>query len=94
MAREFTKLGYYLGIGGVCTYKNAKNIVNVIENIDLAYILLETDSPYLTPEQYRKEKNSSCFIPIIAKKIAEIKNVSLLKVVEITGKNANKCFKF
>ena len=94
MAREFTKLGYYLGIGGVCTYKNAKNIVNVIENIDLAYILLETDSPYLTPEPYRKEKNSSCFIPIIAKKIAEIKNVSLLKVVEITGKNANKCFKF
>ena len=65
-----------------------------IENIDLAYILLETDSPYLTPEPYRKEKNSSCFIPIIAKKIAEIKNISLSKVVEITGKNANKCFKF
>ncbi len=53
MAKEFIKCGYYIGVGGVVTYKNAKNLINVIENIGLEYILLETDSPYLTPEPYR-----------------------------------------
>ena len=92
MALEFIKLGYYLGIGGVCTYKNAKNLVNVIGNVDLAYILLETDSPYLTPEPYRMKQNSSCYIPIIAKKIADIKGVSLEEVRDTTTKNACNCF--
>ena len=92
MARKFTKIGFMIGIGGVCTYKNAKNIVDVIENIPLEYILLETDAPYLTPEPYRGNKNSSKYLPIIANKIAEIKNVSLSKVVEITGKNASRMF--
>lgn len=92
MAQEFAKIGFMIGIGGVCTYKNAKNIVNVIENIPLEYILLETDAPYLTPEPYRGSKNSSKYLPIIATKIAEIKNVSLSKVVEITGKNASRMF--
>lgn len=92
MAKKFVELGYLLGIGGVCTYKNAKNIKNVIENINLEYILLETDSPYLTPEPFRGEKNSSKYIPIIAKKVAEIKCISEEEVALITGKNANKCF--
>ena len=92
MAREFIKIGFMIGIGGVCTYKNAKNIIDVIENIPLEYILLETDAPYLTPEPYRGNKNSSKYLPIIANKIAEIKNVSLSKVVEITGKNASRMF--
>ena len=91
-ARELTTVGFMIGIGGVCTYKNAKNIVNVIEDIPLEYILLETDAPYLTPEPYRGSKNSSKYLPIIATKIAEIKNVSLSEVVEITGKNASKMF--
>ena len=92
MAREFIKIGFMIGIGGVCTYKNAKNIIDVIENIPLEYILLETDAPYLTPEPYRGNKNSSKYLPIIANKIAQIKNVSLSKVVEITGKNASRMF--
>ena len=92
MAQEFAKIGFMIGIGGVCTYKNAKNIVNVIENIPLEYILLETDAPYLTPEPDMGSKNSSKYLPIIATKIAEIKNVSLSKVVEITGKNASRMF--
>lgn len=94
MAREFIKLGYLIGVGGVVTFKNAKNIINVIENIDLEYILLETDSPYLTPEPYRKYKNDSSYIPIIAKKIAEIKGVSLEVVEKTTNDNAEGLFDF
>lgn len=92
MARMFIRLGYLIGVGGVVTYKNAKNIVNVIKNIDLEYILLETDAPYLTPEPYRGNKNDSSYIPIIAKKIAEIKNIDQ-KLVEKTT-NDNSCWLF
>ena len=92
MAREFIKLGYLIGVGGVVTYKNAKNIVDVINNIDLEYILLETDAPYLTPEPFRKNKNDSSYIPIIAKKIADIKGVSLSMVEKTTSDNANRLF--
>ena len=66
MAKEYIKLGYFLGIGGVVTYKNAKNIVDVIENVDLEHILLETDSPYLTPEPYRGVKNDSSNVYLVA----------------------------
>ena len=92
MALDFIKLGYYIGVGGVCTYKNAKNLVNVIENVDLAYILLETDSPYLTPEPYRMKQNSSCYVPLIANRIADIKRVNLEEVGKVTTENANRCF--
>ena len=94
MADRFIKLGYMLGIGGVVTYKNAKNIVNVIENIDLEYILLETDSPYLTPEPYRKNKNDSSYIPLIASKIAEIKKENLEVIGKTTSDNADRLFDF
>ena len=94
MAREFIKLGFYIGIGGVCTFKNAKNIVNVIENISLSYILLETDSPYLTPEPFRGQVNSPAKIPIIAKRVSEIKGVALLEVSSVTTKNAESIFDF
>lgn len=94
MAREFTKLGFFLGFGGVITYKNAKNIINVIKNINLEYILLETDSPYLTPEPYRKNKNDSSYIPVIASKIAEIKEVDLEVIEKTTNDNASSLFDF
>lgn len=94
MAREFIKCGYLIGVGGVVTYKNAKNIVNVIKEIGLEYILLETDSPYLTPEPHRKEKNDSSFIPLIARKIAEIKEVDVDTVEKITSDNAIRLFDF
>ena len=94
MAREFIKLGYLIGVGGVVTYKNAKNIINVIKNIDLEYILLETDSPYLTPEPYRGKKNDSSYIPLIAKKIAEIKEIDLEVIEKTTNENANRLFDF
>lgn len=92
MAKAFIKLGYMIGVGGVVTYKNAKNIVNVIKNVSLEYILLETDSPYLTPESKRGEKNSPCNIPLIAQKIADIKEVDVSLVAKTTGDNARRLF--
>ena len=94
MAREFIKLGYMIGVGGVVTYRNAKNIVDVIKNIDMEYILLETDSPYLAPEPYRGKVNTSCNIPIIANKIALIKDIDINEVANITSGNAERLFDF
>ena len=94
MAREFIKIGYLIGVGGVVTFQNAKNIVNVLKNIDLEYILLETDSPYLTPEPDRGKQNDSSYIPIIAKKIAEIKETNVDEVKVVTGNNARRLFDF
>lgn len=94
MAREFIKLGYYIGIGGISTFKNASNIINVIKNIDLEYIVLETDSPYLTPEPYRKYKNESMYIPLISKKISEIKEVEEELVMSTTTDSARRIFDF
>ena len=94
MAREFVKIGFYIGVGGVCTYKNAKNIIDVIKEIPLAYILLETDSPYLSPEPFRGQVNTPENIPIIAKKISEIKEIDIKDVVNETTENANTLFDF
>lgn len=94
MAQEFIKLGYMIGVGGVVTFKNAKNIKEVVKSVPLAYILLETDSPYLTPEPYRGEVNSSKNIPLIANKIAELKEVSNIDVSRVTNDNAERIFDF
>ncbi len=91
MAREFIKLGYKLGIGGVLTFKNSK-LYEVIEKIDLEDIVLETDSPYLTPEPYRGKQNNPSNVYYVAKKIAEIKNVSIDTVIKITTSNATMLF--
>ena len=94
MARKFINLGYYLGIGGVCTFKNAKNIVSVIKDIDLTYLLLETDSPYLAPVPFRGQTNTPANIPLIVDKIGEIKNVSSTLVKKVTTDNAITLFDF
>lgn len=93
MAKEFIKLGFKIGIDGPITYKNNKKGVEVVKNIDLKDILLETDSPYLSPEPNRGKQNSPLNLIYIAKKIAEIKNVSVEKVIDITTNNAKELFK-
>ena len=90
MARDFNKIGFLLGIGGICTFKNARRLIDVIENIPLEYIVLETDSPYLTPEPYRGKKNEPSFIPLIAAKIAQIKNVDINIVKDVTTSNVSR----
>ena len=92
MARVFTKLGICLGVGGVCTYNNAKSIIEVIKNINLEYILLETDAPYLTPVPYRKYANSPKYLGVIANKIADVKGISYDEVIRTTTANAGRIF--
>lgn len=93
MAREFIKLGYYLGIGGVVTFSNSK-LFEVVEEVGLSSILLETDSPYLAPVPYRGKINESKNIPIIAERIANILSVSSEEVARVTTENACSLFDF
>lgn len=92
MAREFIKLGVMLGIGGVLTFKNSKKLVEVVEEIPLEYLLLETDSPYLSPEPFRGKTNKPSNVRIVAEKIAEIKNISVEEVINATSMNAKRMF--
>jgi TatD DNase family protein len=85
------RLGFMLGIGGVLTYKNSI-LPEVIQKISLDHILLETDAPYLAPVPYRGQRNESAYIPDIAKMIAEIKNITVEEVAEITTQNTIKMF--
>lgn len=91
MAREYIKLGYKLGIGGVLTFKNSK-LYEVIEKIDLKDIVLETDSPFLSPEPFRGKKNKPCNVLYVAKRIAEIKNISVEEVINTTTTTAKQIF--
>ena len=92
MAREYVKMGYYIGIGGVVTFKNAKKLVNVVKEIPLTSIVLETDCPYLAPVPYRGKRNSSFYLPYVAEKIAEIKGVSIEEVVRQTEENSRMLY--
>lgn len=90
-ARTYISMGYKLGIGGVVTFSNS-NLGSVVKEIGLDHIVLETDSPYLTPVPYRGKQNSSKYIPLIAKKISEVCDVSVEEVASITTNNARQLF--
>ena len=92
MAREYLNMDFYFGIGGVITFKNAKKLKEAVEYIPIDKILLETDSPYLSPEPHRGERNSSLNLPYVAKEIAAIKGLSYEEVVERTEENARRLF--
>ena len=91
MAQLFIKLGYKLGIGGVVTFKNSK-LYELIEKIDIENILIETDSPYLSPEPFRGKKNIPSNVYYVAEKIANIKGEKVDKIIEKTCKNAIQIF--
>jgi TatD DNase family protein len=92
MAKEFQKLNLIFGISGPVTYKNAHKLRETVKNISLDNLIVETDCPYLTPVPYRGKRNEPAFVELIAKKIAEIKGISLEEVKEITTKNCEKLF--
>lgn len=92
LAKTFLDMGFYFGIGGVITFKNARKLVETVEYLPLDRIVLETDSPYLAPEPYRGKRNSSLYIPYVAKKIAGIKNISVDDVYAATWENAMKLY--
>jgi TatD DNase family protein len=90
-AERIVKAGFYLGLGGVSTFKNA-GMDKVIPHLDSNRIVLETDSPYLAPVPHRGKRNEPSFIPIIASKVAELKQLSLEEVQRITSQNAASLF--
>jgi TatD DNase family protein len=90
-AKEIISLGLYLGIGGVVTYKKG-TLPDVIKEIPLSSIVLETDAPYLAPVPYRGKRNESSYIPLIAARIGEIKNVLVDEVAIVTTENARSIF--
>ncbi|MDR2511087.1 MAG: TatD family hydrolase [Bacteroidales bacterium] len=92
-AKKVVEMGFYIGIGGVVTFKK-NQLVDVVKEIDLQYILLETDAPFLAPVPYRGQRNESSYIPIIAQKVAEIKGICIEEVTKITTSNSENCFKF
>lgn len=83
---------FYLGIGGVLTFKNAKKLVEVVENIPLDRLILETDCPYMTPTPFRGKRNEPIYVTYVAQKIAELKGVSYEEVVRITNENTKKAY--
>jgi TatD DNase family protein len=90
-AERITKLGFYMGIGGVVTFKNGGLDV-VIPEIDLDKIILETDSPYLAPVPHRGKRNEPSYIPLVAQRVAELKRCHVEEIQEITTRNALKLF--
>lgn len=92
VARELLKLGWYLGVDGPITYKNAKKGIEVIREVPLDRLLLETDSPYLTPHPYRGRRNEPGLVRLVAEKVAELREVSLRELADQTTKNAKEIY--
>lgn len=92
MAREYVKLGYYLGIGGVVTFKNSKTLKNVVREIPLSHLVLETDCPYLAPTPHRGKRNTSAYLPYVAEEIARQKGITPQEVEEATWNNAMQLY--
>lgn len=90
-AKRICELGGYLGIGGVVTYKKT-NLPDILREIPLSHVVLETDAPYLAPVPYRGKPNESTYIPIIAEKVAEVYGISLEELAKATTANAEKIF--
>ena len=92
-AKEYVKMGFYLGIGGVVTFKNAKKLKEVVQEIPLEALVLETDSPYLAPVPHRGKRNNSQNLVYVAEEIAALKGVSYEEVVRQTTENAKKLYR-
>ena len=92
MALEFIKLGFYISLGGPVTFKNAKESKRIATNIDLKYLLVETDCPYLAPTPYRGTRNESSYVQYVIEEIAELRNMKKEDIEKITVSNAIKLF--
>jgi TatD DNase family protein len=92
MAREYLKMGYYLGIGGVLTFKNAKKLKETALETPMERILLETDCPYLSPVPYRGKRNDSRNLTFVAEELGRIKGIDAQEVIRITEENARRFY--
>ncbi len=93
MALEYVKLGYYIGVGGVVTFKNARVMKEVVAAVPLERIVTETDCPYLAPAPHRGKRNSSLYLPLVIEAIAQIKGLSAQEVEEVTYENARRVYR-
>ena len=93
MAREYLNMGFYLGIGGVVTFKNAKKLKEVVEYMPMEQMVLETDCPYLSPVPNRGKRNSSLNLPYVVEEVARLKGISADEVIEITNRNAKTMYR-
>nr|WP_314532570.1 TatD family hydrolase [uncultured Fusobacterium sp.] len=84
---------FYLGIGGVLTFKNARKLIDVVTDIPIEKLVIETDCPYMAPTPYRGQRNEPIYTEEVAKKIAELKNISYDEVVRITNENTRKAYR-
>ena len=91
-AKEFLDMGFFIGVGGVVTFKNARKLVETVEELPVTRIVLETDCPYMAPEPHRGTRNDSRNIRYVAEKIAQIKGITAQEVIDITNENAKKLF--
>lgn len=92
MAREYLNMGYYIGVGGVVTFKNGRRLKEVVEYAPLSQIVLETDSPYLAPVPFRGKRNCSLYLKYVAEEIAQIKRVPVEEVYEVTFQNGKALY--
>lgn len=93
MAKKFLDMGFYIGIGGVLTFKNGKKLKEVMEYVPMDRVLLETDCPYLAPEPFRGRRNCSVYLTYVLEKMAEIKEITVEEAGEITKQNAMKMYR-
>ena len=91
--REYIKMGYYIGVGGVVTFNNGRKLKEVVEAIPLTSIVLETDSPYLTPVPHRGKRNDSGYLTHVVDEIAALKSCDREKIIRITRENAHKLYR-
>ena len=92
MAEECNKMGFYIGVGGVVTFKNARKLIEVVEKTPIEWLLIETDAPYLTPEPHRGKRNDSSYLAYVVEKIAQVKGCSIEDVSRITKENVKRLF--
>ena len=92
LARQYVKLGAYISIAGPVTFKNSRKAVEVVEIVPLDRLMIETDSPYLTPQPHRGKRNESSYVRYVAEKIAEIKGITFEEVANVTAENAKRYF--
>jgi len=92
LAKQLIKIGFYISIPGVITFKNARQLVEVAKEIPLEYLLLETDCPFLAPEPWRGKRNEPAYVKYMAEKISQIKNLSFEQVAQKTTTNAEMIF--
>ena len=93
MAKEYLNMGFYLGIGGVLTFKNGKKLKETVAEAPMEQLLLETDCPYLAPVPYRGKRNDSRKLVLVAEELGRIKGISADEVIRITEENARRFFR-